>query len=86
MILARAKLDRILEQDGNVRWNTPAGEKQMKLKPLITELEEQLGLSSDDTGSDRPVTLASPRLATPLPEAPAAIRPASEIVHPLGTQ
>lgn len=86
VILARAKLDRILQQDGNVRWNTPAGEKQMKLKPLISELEEQLGLSSDDTGSDRPVTLASPGLATTLPEAPVTVRPASEIAHQLGTQ
>jgi len=49
VILACAKMNRILEEDGTVRWNTPAGEKQPKLRPLIGELEEQLGFNNSIT-------------------------------------
>ncbi len=59
VILARAKLDRILEQEGTVRWNTPAGERQMKLRPLIEEMEEQLGLDSEEPQPYQLTTAAS---------------------------
>lgn len=47
VLLACDKLRRILAADGTVRWNTPSGEKQMKLAPLIDGLEEQLGLKGN---------------------------------------
>lgn len=45
VILACAKMNKILQEDGNVRWNTPSGEKHMRLRSLIEKLEEQLGLN-----------------------------------------
>lgn len=47
VILACAKLNRILDAEGEVRWTGPAGDKRMPLQPIISELEEQLGLQAD---------------------------------------
>ncbi|MCH8881574.1 MAG: chromosomal replication initiator protein DnaA [Planctomycetes bacterium] len=72
VILARAKMDKILQADANVRWNTPAGEKQAKLRPIIRELEEQLDLPSDEsTLSTRPVVLGTP--VVPVQPTPTAV-------------
>ena len=49
VILACRKLDRILQEEGEVRWNTPGGEKRMPLRALIEVLEEQLGTGSTPT-------------------------------------
>lgn len=43
VILACRRLDRVLTDEGQVRWNTPSGEKRMSLRDLLDELEEQLG-------------------------------------------
>lgn len=81
VILARAKMDKILQADENVRWNTPAGEKRVRLRPIIRELEEQLDLPSDEsTLSTRPVLLGSPvatAQSAPSPATPevAAVQP-----------
>jgi chromosomal replication initiator protein len=47
VILACAKLNKILNRDGEVRWTSAAGDKAAPLRPLIGKLEEQLGLKSD---------------------------------------
>lgn len=73
VILARAKMDRILQADANVRWNTPTGEKRTKLRPIIRELEEQLDLPSDEsTLSTSPVVLDSPVRTAQSAASPAA--------------
>jgi hypothetical protein len=50
VILACAKMNRILDADAEVRWNSPSGEKRVPLRPLIAELEDQLGLGGKRGG------------------------------------
>ncbi len=45
VLLACAKMNEILRVDGEVRWNTPTSEQQKRLRPLIEEIELQLGLA-----------------------------------------
>jgi hypothetical protein len=48
VILACAKINRILDEDGTVRWIKPSGDKEAELRPIIEELEEQLGLTGQE--------------------------------------
>ena len=66
VILARAKMGRILQENGTVRWNTPTGEKQMSLLSIISEMEEQLGLpiSTHQTAPVEQPTTAAPVVLT----------------------
>ncbi|MCC7294111.1 MAG: chromosomal replication initiator protein DnaA [Phycisphaerales bacterium] len=43
VILASRRVSKMLQGDEEVAWCTPAGQKQMNLAVLITELEDQLG-------------------------------------------
>jgi chromosomal replication initiator protein len=43
VILACRRLNKILKEEGDVRWNTPIGEKRQPLSDIIQVLEEQLG-------------------------------------------
>ncbi len=47
VILACAKLNKVIAKDDEVKWNTPGGEKRHRLRSLVNELEEQLGLRSE---------------------------------------
>ncbi|MCZ6651514.1 MAG: chromosomal replication initiator protein DnaA [Planctomycetota bacterium] len=74
VILARAKMDKILHENGMVRWNTPTGEKQMSLLSIISEMEEQLGLpishvqadSAEQPSTTAPAVLARTTQPTPM--------------------
>ncbi|UCG15491.1 MAG: chromosomal replication initiator protein DnaA [Phycisphaerales bacterium] len=43
VILAARRVKRMLEEDAVARWMAPAGEKQMKIAAVLTQLESQLG-------------------------------------------
>ena len=48
VILASRRISKMLQGDESVRWLTPAGQKEQNLAILVTELEEQCGISKPD--------------------------------------
>lgn len=66
VILACAKMNRILEQDGDVRWSTAAGEQTAKLRPILEQLEEQLGLGNGRSKAPAVRSAAPPERHTTL--------------------
>jgi chromosomal replication initiator protein len=46
VILAARRIKRLLAEDGVARWNSPAGEKQMKIAAILSQLEAQLARSN----------------------------------------
>ncbi len=44
VILACRRINKVLQEDDYARWITPAGQKERKLREIVTELEEQLAL------------------------------------------
>ncbi len=62
VILAARRIQKMLDEDGIARWQTPQGEKQMKIAGVLAQLESQLGKTGGPPG--RPTHARAARTET----------------------
>ena len=85
VILACRRINKVLQEDDYARWITPAGQKDRKLREIVTELEEQLALPTTHfppVVEKRPVNVPGPADAAEAVQNPvnaAPIPPASPV-------